>query len=109
MPVADALLDEAARRFALLADPSRLRIVHLLLERDGQSVADLATRLGMGPPNVSQHLARLLEARLVGRRRDGRAVRYSVTDPAVSILCDLMCSSLRDEARTRAVLLEAAG
>jgi len=109
MPVRDSLLEEVARRFALLADPNRLRILHVLVEHDGQSVAELAGTLDMARPNVSQHLSRLLEAGIVGRRRDGRAVRYSVTDPAVSALCDLVCSSLRDEARIRAERLEAAG
>jgi DNA-binding transcriptional ArsR family regulator len=107
--LSDVLLDEAARRFALLADVNRLRILHALLELDGLSGAELAATLGMARPNVSQHLARLLEAGLVGRRRDGRAVRYSVTDPSIVALCDLMCSSLRDGARARAGRLEAAG
>ena len=63
------LVEEVARRFALLADPTRLRILDALLERDDITVTDLATTVGEAAPNVSQHLSRLLAADIVGRRR----------------------------------------
>ena len=70
-----------ARRFSLLADPTRLRILDALLERDDITVTELAGVVGEAAPNVSQHLSRLLAADIVGRRRDGRTVRYSVCRP----------------------------
>ena len=33
-------------------------------------------------------------ADIVGRRRDGRTVRYSVADPTIRPLCDLVCKAL---------------
>jgi DNA-binding transcriptional ArsR family regulator len=88
------LVDEVARRFALLADPTRLRILDALLERDDITVTELATTVGEAAPNVSQHLSRVLAADIVGRRRDGRTVRYSVADPTIRPLCDLVCKAI---------------
>jgi DNA-binding transcriptional ArsR family regulator len=88
------LVEEVARRFALLSDPTRLRILDALLERDDITVSELAIVVGEAAPNVSQHLSRLLAADIVGRRRDGRTVRYSVADPTIGPLCDLVCEAL---------------
>jgi DNA-binding transcriptional ArsR family regulator len=94
----DALIEEAARRFALLSDPTRLRILSALLERETMTVTELAECLGITAPNVSQHLARLLSARIVTRQRDGRKLRYSVEDQSLQPLCELVCTSLREQA-----------
>jgi DNA-binding transcriptional ArsR family regulator len=88
------LVEEVARRFSLLADPTRLRIIDALLERADITVSELAAVVGEAAPNVSQHLSRLLAADIVGRRRDGRTVRYSVADPTIRPLCDLVCAAL---------------
>jgi DNA-binding transcriptional ArsR family regulator len=92
--VPSGLVEEVARRFALLSDPTRLRILDALLQRDDITVSELAGVVGEAPPNVSQHLSRLLAADIVGRRRDGRTVRYSVADPTIRPLCDLVCQAL---------------
>jgi len=95
--VPDALIDEAARRFALLSDPTRLRILALLLE------------LGIAAPNVSQHLARLSAGRLVGREKQGRTVQYRTIEPSLHPLCELMCSALVEQAERRSVRPARAG
>ena len=92
--VPPGLVEEVARRFSLLADPTRLRILDALLERGDITVTELAGVVGEAAPNVSQHLSRLLAADIVGRRRDGRTVRYSVADPSIRPLCDLVCGAL---------------
>jgi DNA-binding transcriptional ArsR family regulator len=93
------LVEEVARRFSLLSDPTRLRILDVLLERDDITVTELAGAVGEAAPNVSQHLSRLLAADIVGRRRDGRTVRYSVADPTIRPLCDLVCKALSARGR----------
>ncbi|MCA1843203.1 MAG: metalloregulator ArsR/SmtB family transcription factor, partial [Actinobacteria bacterium] len=85
----DALVDEAARRFALLSDPTRLRILAVLLEREPMTVTELSEALGLATPNVSQHLARLSAGRLVGREKHGRTVQYATVDPSLRPLCEL--------------------
>jgi ArsR family transcriptional regulator len=95
--VPDALLEEAARRFALLADPTRLRLVSALHDAGEISVGQLATRSGIPLASVSQHLNRLAHGGLVARRREGTSVKYRISDPSIEALCDLVCAGLREE------------
>ena len=99
MAVPESLIDDAARRFALLSDPTRLRILAVLLERQPVTVGELSDELGIATPNVSQHLARLSAGRLVSREKRGRTVQYRTTDPNLRPLCELMAASLVDETR----------
>ncbi|MGH9010673.1 MAG: ArsR/SmtB family transcription factor [Acidimicrobiia bacterium] len=98
MTVPDFLIDDAARRFALLSDPTRLRILAVLLEREPMTVTQLSDALGIATPNVSQHLARLSAGRLVGREKQGRTVHYRTIDRSLRALCELMCTSLVEQA-----------
>ena len=100
----DSLIEEAARRFALLSDPTRLRILALLIEREPMTVTELSDALGIATPNVSQHLARLSAGRLVGREKQGRLVHYRTTDPSLRPLCELMCNSLVEQAQINQML-----
>lgn len=96
MPVTDEMIEEVARRFALLSDPTRLRILHTLLEQGEHSVMGLAEATGVARANVSQHLSRLLGAGMVGRRRIGQSIHYAVVDETLSPLCDLVCSAVQE-------------
>ena len=100
----DLLIEEAARRFALLSDPTRLRILALLIEREPMTVTELSDALGIATPNVSQHLARLSAGRLVGREKQGRLVHYRTTDPSLRPLCELRCTALVEQAQTHQML-----
>ena len=96
MPVVpDALLEAAARRFALLSDPTRLRIVSALHDAGEVSVGGLAVLTGIPLASVSQHLNRLAHGGVVGRRREGTSVRYRISDPTIEALCEVVCSGLR--------------
>ena len=96
----EALLEEVARRFALLGDPTRLRLLRALHEEGELSVGRLAAVTGVARVNASQHLNRLALAGLVARRRDGTTVHYRVSDPTVDALCELVCAGVVDRART---------
>lgn len=96
--VPEAILDEAANRFALLGDPTRLRLVSTLHDRGPCSVGELAEAIGSTMPNVSQHLARLATGGVVKRRREGRSVRYWIADPTIEDLCTIVCASVRERA-----------
>jgi ArsR family transcriptional regulator len=99
MPVVpDVLLEEVARLFGLLSDPTRLRLLSRLHDDGELSVGDLAERTGVAVANVSQHLNRLAASGLVARRRAGKHVHYRIADPRVETLCDLMCTSVRERA-----------
>jgi ArsR family transcriptional regulator len=97
MPVVPAdLLEDVAHLFSLLSDPTRLRLLSRLHDDGELSVGELADRTGVAVANVSQHLNRLAVARVVARRRDGKHVRYRISDPRLEALCDLVCSSVRE-------------
>ncbi len=48
----------------LLSDPSRLRILTLLMERD-MSISDIARALSLSPATVHHHITQLLDANLI--------------------------------------------
>ena len=100
--IPETLLEEAARRFALLGDPSRLRILSTLHAAGEVPVGELADRSGLTRTNLSQHLSRLAAAGLVGRRREGTTIYYRIVDESLGELCDLVCASLRERGRALA-------
>ena len=82
-----------AARFRVLAEPMRLKILHALGEEE-MSVTELVEAIGAGQANVSKHLALLLEAGLVARRKEGLNVYYRVADDSIFDLCEAVCTSL---------------
>lgn len=90
-----------AARFRVLSDPLRLRLLREL-EGGEKKVGDLVAALGASQPSVSKHLKLLLGAGLVGRRQEGPAAYYHIADPAISSLCELVCSSLEGQMRYQA-------
>jgi DNA-binding transcriptional ArsR family regulator len=67
----------SAAAFAVLAEPSRRRILDLLRERS-RTVNELVEALGMSQPGVSKHLRVLREAELVHVRRDAQRRWYEL-------------------------------
>lgn len=76
---------ELAEMFKALGDPSRLRLLSLLLEGE-VFVSDLARQLGMSQSAVSHQLRLLRGLRLVKYRRVGRHLYYSLDDDHVRSL-----------------------
>jgi DNA-binding transcriptional ArsR family regulator len=97
-PLSDKMLDLIARRFRMLGEPFRLRILQELQSGE-KTVNELVDALEGNQPNVSKHLQLLHEAGLVGRRREGNSIFYAISDPMVFKLCDLVCRS--EAQRTR--------
>jgi len=73
----------------VIASPRRLEILHCLAEGP-REVGRIAEEIGASQPNVSQHLAVLRTAGLVDAERNGREVRYRLTDPDVMVACSVM-------------------
>jgi DNA-binding transcriptional ArsR family regulator len=63
--------------FEILAEPSRRRVLDLLLEQE-HTVGELVEALDMSQPAVSKHLRVLREARLVESRIDAQRRVYSL-------------------------------
>ncbi|WP_422117065.1 ArsR/SmtB family transcription factor [Brachybacterium sp. UNK5269] len=72
-------VDLAAEVFALLSDPTRIRII-LALRQGEMSVGELAEQVGKAPTAVSQHLAKLRWAKVVQARQEGTRMFYSTID-----------------------------
>jgi ArsR family transcriptional regulator len=81
----DSTYQELATLFHVLGDPTRARIVHVLLLQE-MCTCDLAAVLGVSESGVSQHLRLLRALRLVKYRRQGRIVYYSLDDEHVADL-----------------------
>jgi DNA-binding transcriptional ArsR family regulator len=83
---------ELVRLYKMLANDTRLRLLHAL-ERAGElSVTDLAGEVGMKPQAVSNQLQRLADQRIVASRREWNRLFYRIADPCVTGLLDLgMC------------------
>ena len=84
-----------AQRFKVLAEPQRLKILHVLWDEES-TVGEIIIATGALQANVSKHLGILQQAGLVSRRKDGLNVYYRICDQTVFELCELVCSSLHD-------------
>ncbi|MFD9892385.1 ArsR/SmtB family transcription factor [Amycolatopsis sp. NPDC059027] len=78
-----AVIDEWARRFSVVADPSRLALLVSIHYAREISVTDLAAVTGMSDTAVSQALRLLRAHGLVAAQRTGRVVRYRLADEDV--------------------------
>lgn len=76
---------EVAGLFALLADPTRLRLVAALAAGE-LCVCDLAAATGVNRTTVSHQLRTLREGRIVRSRREGRVIFYTLDDEHVRAL-----------------------
>jgi DNA-binding transcriptional ArsR family regulator len=91
--MSDAALTLIARRFAVLAEPMRLRLLHALFDGE-KSVNELVALTDGTQANVSRHLQTLTQAHLLARRKEGLQVFYAIADPSIFKLCELVCGSL---------------
>lgn len=78
-----AHVERWARRFAVLADPSRLRLLVCIHYAGQICVSDLARAAGMSGTAVSQALRLLRAHELVTTNRSGRVVHYELADDTV--------------------------
>jgi len=93
-PLPDPVVELVARRFRVLGEPMRIRILERL--RGGeQTVQELTDAINASQQNVSKHLNILLDAGLVARRKEGTSALYAIADDSVFALCENVCGSLQ--------------
>lgn len=80
---------EVVALFRVLANDSRLRLLHALARAGELCVTDLAAAVEMTPQAVSNQLRRLVDRRTVATRRDGNHIHYRIIDPCVPGLLSL--------------------
>jgi DNA-binding transcriptional ArsR family regulator len=94
----EQLLERVADRLKAMADPMRLRILHVL--QDGERcVNDILGIVGGSQANVSKHLSVLRRAGLVECRREGVNMFYRIEDPTVFAICATVCDSLERQVK----------
>lgn len=89
----DRALGQVAEYFRALAEPTRLRILNSLRGK-ARNVGALTKLLDCSQANVSKHLATLMRHGLVERSTQGTTAFYSIADPRVYQLCDLVCGHM---------------
>ena len=104
-PIHEELAELVARRFRLLAEPMRIRLLDRLREGEA-TVGELSTSLAASQQNVSKHLGVLADAGLVGRRKQGNHVYYRIVDESVFALCEQVCDAAQQQLRALQKLVE---
>jgi len=74
--------------FKVLANDTRLRLLHALIRKGEMSVNDLSRVVGMKPQAVSNQLQKLVDRNIVSFKRNGNKMFYRTVDPCVMSLLD---------------------
>lgn len=91
-PLSGTEAQQLATRLKAVADPTRLRLVSLLLAAEGQEACtcDLTDPLGLSQPTVSHHLKKLAEAGIVTGERRGAWTYYRVQPEALRGIAEVL-------------------
>ena len=89
--------EDLAQVFAALADRTRLRLLHLMQDRE-VCVCYFVAVLGQSQPKISRHLAYLRRAGIVESRREGKWMHYRIAmpEPAAGILRETLATLAQD-------------
>ncbi len=105
--IPEELLDLIAKRFRVIGEPMRIRILNHLRGTE-LSVTELVELVNASQQNVSKHLGVLLEAGIVARRKVANQSLYRIVDDTVFRLCDEVCGTLQRQLGELNQLLEEA-
>jgi len=94
--------------FKVLANDTRLRLLHHLARQSEESVSGLAEALDMKPQAVSNQLQRLTDTGILASRREGNSIYYRIANCCVPLLLDTALCIL-DDPGAAARVCEASG
>ena len=92
----DLVFESAAELFGLLSTPVRLKIISAVCHGE-RNVSDLLAQIDTTQPNMSQHLATLYRAGVLGKRREGTQIYYKLQSDRVATLCRAVCTQVAME------------
>src|SRR5512142_2352654 len=95
--LSDGARHRVAARFRALGEPTRLKILERLF-RAPASVGEILEFVGGTQANVSKHLALLHSSGLVGREKQGLRSVYSIADPTLERICEIVCGAVTRDA-----------
>ena len=98
-PLPDDLVELIARRFRVIGEPMRIRLLDRLREGEA-TVGELSEALAASQQNISKHLGVLADVGILSRRKDGNHVYYRVVDEGVYALCEEVCGSVQQQLRS---------
>ncbi|MEM7341031.1 MAG: metalloregulator ArsR/SmtB family transcription factor [Actinomycetota bacterium] len=84
-----AVASDLAELFSVLANDTRLRILHTIARAGEVSVSDIASQVDASVNTVSNQLQRMADQGIVATRRDGNRIYYRLDDPCVGGLMEL--------------------
>ena len=87
------VFESAAELFGLLSTPVRLKIISAVC-RGERNVSELLALIATTQPNMSQHLATLYRAGVLGRRREGTQIYCKLQSERVATLCRAVCTQV---------------
>ena len=82
-------LEGLSRLFGVLANDTRLRILHVIARAGEASVSDISHEAAASVQGVSNHLQRMADQDIVASRRDGNRIYYRLIDPCVGGVMEL--------------------
>ena len=85
--------------FKVLANDTRLRILHALVREEGLYVTELANTVEMKPQAISNQLQRLVDKGIIVSKRNGNQICYRIVDPCVRDLIDRGLCLMEDTER----------
>lgn len=94
------MVEELADFFKALGEPIRISLM-MRLKQGERSVTELAASTGTTIANVSKHLALMHRAGLLGRRKEGNLVLYSIGNENVLDVCECICGDIRGRLEKR--------
>ncbi|NEQ46184.1 MAG: winged helix-turn-helix transcriptional regulator [Leptolyngbya sp. SIOISBB] len=91
-PTSEGSLEHIAAAFAALGQPSRLRIVRLLLSAypQGLPAGEIQKELEVSAPTLSHHLDKLRQVGIVTAQKDRQWIWYSVQSESLRYLIDFL-------------------
>jgi DNA-binding transcriptional ArsR family regulator len=92
---------DASSMFRVLANDTRLRMIHALVRHGEMTVTALAEAIGAQPQAVSNQLQRMAARCIVAGRRQGNNIHYHVENPCVVVLLERVLCLLEEAAAKR--------
>ncbi len=89
----DHVFETVAELFGVLSAPIRLKIISAVCQQE-KNVSELLAEIDTTQPNMSQHLATLYRCGVLGKRRDGTQIYYSLKNEFVATLCRTVCTQV---------------
>ena len=92
----DQEIKDLSRRFKILSEPSRLKILRALFAGE-KCVTEIIEATGLLQANVSKQLKILTEHGILSCRPAGLQRYYSVSDPTILQICNTLCGTEQSE------------